>query len=113
MLVDEYLKNHAPQNDPGDVVALILSLAYTTVGRSYAIAELSDPQQRALEVLFALGLIFRRKETSSKILSYVDRRGRRVRLGRKGRHGRRFYPRADELSGRGLHGRRKPLVHWC
>ena len=47
-------------------LALILSLAYTTVGRSYAIAELSDPQQRALEVLFALGLIFRRKETSSR-----------------------------------------------
>ena len=66
VLVDEYLKNHAPQNDRGDVVALILSLAYTTVGRSYAIAELSDPQQRALEVLFALGLIFRRKETSSR-----------------------------------------------
>ena len=65
VLVDEYLANHAPQNDRGDVVALILSLAYTTVGRSYAIAELSDPQQRALEVLFALGLIFRRKETSS------------------------------------------------
>ena len=42
MLVDERLKNHAPQNDRGDVVALILSLAYTTVGRSYAIAELSD-----------------------------------------------------------------------
>ena len=53
VLVDEYLAHHAPQNDRGDVVALILSLAYTTVGRSYAIAELSDPQQRAGSVVRA------------------------------------------------------------
>jgi len=66
VLVDEYLARHAPPDDRGDVVGLILSLAYTTVGQAHAIAELSDPQQRALEVLFALGLVFRRKDTSSR-----------------------------------------------
>lgn len=65
-LVDEYLKSHAPKEDRGDVVALVLTLAFATPCESYAVAELSGPQTRALEVLHALGLAYRRNEKSSR-----------------------------------------------
>ncbi|KAH8060295.1 hypothetical protein JL720_13634 [Aureococcus anophagefferens] len=63
-LVDEYIR--AAGDAKGEVVALVLTLAYATPGEGYAIHELSEAQKAALDVLFALGLVYRRNASSSR-----------------------------------------------
>ena len=63
-LVDEYIR--AAGDAKGEVVALVLTLAYATPGEGYAVHELSEAQKAALDVLFALGLVYRRTPTSSR-----------------------------------------------
>jgi len=64
VLVNEYLSRHVGADDRGAVVGLILTLAFATPGGSYSRQELSEPQVAALDVLFALGLVYMREGSS-------------------------------------------------
>ena len=64
-LVAEYVRS-APKEAKGEIVALVLTLAYAAPGVDYAVEELSGAQKDALGVLFALGLVYRRNASSSR-----------------------------------------------